>query len=329
MSVSAELKYLLRSVSNVHVHGGKKNIVINATPRGGSTWLMEIIASQPGMKYYDEPFNIRRNNVQRTGLFSRWEDLQPEYADSKKITDYLNALSKNRYRFMNPPPFRKNYRPLTNRIVFKLHELEHLIDTIAQECNCQILYLVRHPIPNSLSRAVVPRLNQFLTSKYYRETCLNEAQWRDIGNVARTGSDLQRHVVSWCFENIIALRSCHASGWTVLSYEELVINPEKSCDLLYRELDLEDRNRLLASVSKPAANIKMSEQESVDIIRSDSGRARNRRLLTRWKDKVTSQEEQEAFDVLAIFGIDAYQRDMFLPNHWLLNFDDTVYRFDS
>ena len=145
-------KDIIRTYSNIHTQGTKKNILLNATPRGGSTWVMEIIASQPGMKFYDEPFNIRREIIKKTQLFAGWEDLQPEGCDPGKIISYLKALENNQYGYLNAAPFQKNHRWITNRIVFKVHELEHLITEIADQCNMQVLYLLRHPIPTSLSK---------------------------------------------------------------------------------------------------------------------------------------------------------------------------------
>ena len=77
-SLINKTKDWIKTISNIHIQGDKKNIFLFATPRGGSTWVMEILASQPGMKYYDEPFSIRRPNVQKVSRFTKWEDLMPE-----------------------------------------------------------------------------------------------------------------------------------------------------------------------------------------------------------------------------------------------------------
>ena len=171
-------KYLLRSIAGYHIQGNKKNILLKATARGGSTWVMEMIAAQPGFRFHDEPFNIRRESVVKAGLFHTWADLQPENCDHDKVIGFLEALKHNRYRFLNPAPFRKFYRPITRRIVFKIHELEHMIDEIATRCDCHILYLIRHPIPNSLSRSVVPRLEYFLKSDFYRTRYLGDQRMK-------------------------------------------------------------------------------------------------------------------------------------------------------
>jgi len=222
VQVSTSIKYALKSLGNIHSQGPEKNIFLFATARGGSTWVMEIIASQPGMKYSDEPFNIRRDDVGRTGLFPDWESVMPDTGDPERIVGYLNALAHGRYRYMNPRPFRRNHRLLTDRIVFKIHELEHLVGFIAERWHGSILYLLRHPIPTTLSRRVFPRLDLFLRSDYYAGLLGDGAGLEEIRALGARGTHLQRGTVSWCYENLIPLRFCDFDA-LVVTYEELVL----------------------------------------------------------------------------------------------------------
>jgi hypothetical protein len=318
-----ELKYLIKSISSWHIQGDKKNIIVNATPRGGSTWLMGLIASQSGMKYYDEPFNIRRDNVQRVGLFKDWSDLLPDNCEKDKVFGLLNDLAKNRYRFMNPPPFRKNHRIVTNRIVFKLHEWEFMINEIAQVCNCQVVYLIRHPIPNSLSREQIPRLDYFIKSAYYRDKYLDASQFNNVKQIYLSGSKLQKYVLSWCFENVDSLKSSDLSDWLIISYEELVLNSDKTCKLLVDHLELDDYASLLKNVSKPALNIALSRQETHEVMRAPDDLKRKRKLITRWKSKIDDDQERLALEVLSIFGLNDYSFGRFTPAKRLLNFANT------
>src|SRR5436190_11845966 len=97
VSIGNSAKYVLKAVSNLHKQGDRPNVFLFATARGGSTWVMEILASQPGMKYYDEPFNIRRDNVARIGLFTKWEDLMADTDDPDRVITFLNDLVAGEY----------------------------------------------------------------------------------------------------------------------------------------------------------------------------------------------------------------------------------------
>ena len=171
--LNREIKYFVKSYSNLHLQGKKKNIFIFSTPRGGSTWLMELIAAQPRIKYFDEPLNLRRDDVKRLNYFKNWQALGPDKKNSDKIVQYFKLLEKNKLKFMNPPPFtRRNHKIFSNRIVFKIHEIEHLMNYINDQLDCHIVYLLRHPIANTISRYAFPRLEFFIQSKFYQEKIL-------------------------------------------------------------------------------------------------------------------------------------------------------------
>jgi hypothetical protein len=319
--VPVRLKQIVKAFANVHRQGDLPNIFLFATARGGSTWVMELIASQPGMKYYDEPFNIRRQNVARTRLFPTWDTVMPDGADTERIVAYLRDLQRGRYGYMNPPPFRRNHRFFTSRIVFKIHELEHLVDTLPQRCNGVAVYLLRHPVPTSLSRAVLPRLDLFLRSEYY-EARLGAARSRAIRALAARGTHLQRGVVSWCYENVVPLTSASPSTLFV-TYEELVLNPVRSCDLLTARLQLTDRDAVLRGFGRPSANITMSSAETLAAMGHPDEQQRRRQLVTRWQPKLAPADVVATAEILDLFGLDVYRADGALPARRFLHFSDT------
>jgi hypothetical protein len=322
VKLPTNFKYAVKAVSNIHRQGPEQNILLFATARGGSTWVMEIIASQPGMKYYDEPFNIRRDNVQRTGLFPDWESIMPDSGDADVIVRYLNDLAAGKYRYMNPPPMRRNHRWLTNRIVFKIHELEHLIGTIAKRCNGTVLYLLRHPVPTTMSRRTFPRLDLFLRSQYYARLIGDEARRRTIHRIAETGSHLQRGVVSWCYENIVPLRFPDFEGLFV-TYEELVLNPERAATLLAERLSLPDREALLRTFSQPSTNINMSSKQTRSLMAESDHRQRRRHLVEKWVASITPRDEAHVTEIMEMFGLEIYRGDRPLAASSYLHFQDT------
>jgi hypothetical protein len=325
VKIPASIKYALKAVSNVHRQGPDPNIFLFATARGGSTWVMEILASQPGIKYYDEPFNIRRDNVQRTGLFPNWESLMPDTGDPERMIGFLQALADGRYPTMNPPPFRRNHRFRTSRIVFKIHEAEHLMGTIARRCHGTIVYLLRHPIPTTLSRKVFPRLELFAASPFYERLIDDAARVREIRGLAAGGTHLQRGIVSWAYENLIPLTRPDFDGLTV-SYEELLLNPERSCDLLLQRLHMPDRVAMLTAFDVPAANITMSNADTLALMNDDDFRRRRSQMVTKWKGRVSAADEAEVTRIMQLFGLDVYDGTNPLPARRYLHFDDTEAR---
>ena len=284
--------------------------------------MMEIFASQPGMKYYDEPFNIRRDNVAKTGLFPTWQSLMPETGDAQAIIGFLNGLTVGDHPHMNPPPFRPHHRLMTHRIVFKIHELEHLIGRIARECGGQVVYLLRHPIPTTLSRTQLPRLELFLNSPYYDRLIGDGQALRAIKHLGNTGSRLQKGIVSWCYENFIPLKHADFDG-LIVSYEELVLNPVRSCDLFLDRLQFDDRPAMLAAFGTAAANISMSSDDTFKVMTNTDQRVRATGLVSRWVQKVSAEERRQVTEVMDLFGLDVYSGECVLPHHRYLHFEDT------
>jgi hypothetical protein len=322
VSVKDELKYLVRSFCNVHRQGANPNIFLFATARGGSTWLMEILASQPGIKYYDEPFNIRRAVVARAGVFTTWDSVMPDTGDPERIVAYLNDIANGRYPFMNPPPFRPHYRFFTNRIVFKVHELEHMMGVVAERCRGQIVYLLRHPIPTTLSRHQFPRLDAFLASSYYARLIGDDARWQEIRRRGSTGSHLQRGTVSWCLENLVPLKHQDFEGLFV-SYEELVLNSKRAAQLLLEKLRFSDRDAMVRAFDQPSTNISMSSAETRSMIQASDEQRRRGYLVSKWRSKISPADERDVAAVLDLFGIDDYRANEVLPHRRWLHFLDT------
>lgn len=284
---------------------------------------MEIIASQPRMKFFDEPLNPRRDNVAYGGLFPDYISLMPETGHSDMIVGYLKALQSGRHRYMNPPPLRRNHRFYTDRIVFKIHEIEHLMVRVLEACNGQLICLLRHPIANSISRTVQPRLELFLTSPYFCGLAGDASLIRELRRLAAVGSMLQRAVISWCFENLAVLRMGNVPG-LVVTYEELVLNPVKSCELLMHRLSLPDREAALSAFERPAVNIAMSHAKTIAAMSTSHSRDRRIRLVSKWQESVDDAQRAQVGRILDLFQITAYSPWQALADSRLLHFPDTT-----
>ncbi len=318
------ITFFLKSFSNYHTRSDKKDIFLFATPRGGSTWVMEILASQTALKYYDEPFNVRRMNVQKTKLFQSWQDIMPESNNTETIITYIQSLQNNNYKFMNPPPFRKHHRFYTNRSIFKIHEIEHLVNEIQTQCNGSIVYLLRHPIPTTLSRNVYPRLELFINSKYYQDNYISSDQLKEIKKIYSKGNDLQKGIVSWCYENLIPLKYAKNDDWLFVSYEEILLNSEKSCKSMADYLKFDDINKMMEAINIPSTNIKMSNTDTLKIMQSRDNVERKKALVTKWKNKISTDDERACFDILGLFDLDVYSFNRYIPTDKYLLHSDTI-----
>jgi hypothetical protein len=317
--VSPDLKErlykLFRSVTNVHRPGEQPSVILFTMPRSGSTWLMELIWSQPGFKSVNEPFDLRNPLVRKHLQISSWEELQSASA-RPKIERYLRGYLTNRiHAAETAPQLNKYYRPLTNRIVFKIiHAGEDKINWFRDALGVKIAFSIRHPIPVSLSHKVFPRLTSYLQSDY-RER-FTAAQLALADKIIRQGTKLEHGVLDWCFQNALPLQD-RQDDWAVLSYEQLVLDPKPSLDYLAEKLSLPDKARMLEHLDRASGVKRKSDAETQRLLEQRDNQQKRLRLVSKWRDRVSDDEERRAFDILEAFEIDAYRYGQLLPSRAL------------
>jgi hypothetical protein len=308
MSMNHKLRAIIKSMANVHRPDGSPNVFLFSTPRSGSTWLMELILTQPGFKSCDEPLNLRNPLVRQQLGISEWQDLYDQNA-TLALESYFQAFCDGRLGFMNPSPLYRYHRLLTHRIVFKvIHGGEDRINWFRETFNGRVVLLLRHPIAVSLSREVYPRLHAFLDSEYRRHMTKDQIDY--ARRICDTGTKLERGVLSWCLQNMVPLR--HADrGWVIVSYEQMVLEPRFVIRCLVNRLELPKAERMMDRLTTPSGVKAKSDAETRQVL--ESGTKQRSWLVEKWRRQVTEAEERRTMAMLKRFGLDAYSSGELLP----------------
>lgn len=308
----SRVKNVIKSISNIHRPNGEPNVFLFSTPRSGSTWLMELIWSQPGFKCCNEPLNLRKPLIRQYLGISEWQGLCRQDA-TQAFYRYFQAICEGRISFMNPNPLHRYYRPMTRRIVFKIiHGGEDRINWFRDTFNGRIVYLLRHPIPVSLSREVYPTLDVFRNTDYRRH--FTEEQLQYARKIVDSGTKLERGVLAWCLQNAVPLREV-SQDWAVISYEQLVLDPRPVIEYLALKLSLPKPERMINCLAIPSASNGKSDTQTQQIVQR--GVERRSVLVEKWRRKVDQAEERCAMDILKRFHLDAYKFGDVLPADWL------------
>ncbi len=315
------LKNILRpplaKLTTVHRSGQLADIAVVSSPRSGSTWLMEIIATQPGMKYINEPDHkdlLKRYGALRIPPRWCWLSLAPH--ERQDLAQYL--LDDRRSGLFGPVnPFTAEQSWRTNRRVLKLIRMTALVEWL-DSLGFNTVYMLRHPIPQArscMTRHHLVRLDEFLADTVFLQ-CLNTDIVSYVRRVAAHGDPMLQFVTQWCLENIVALDSPLAGRrFAITTHERLIIDPVAETERLARVLSLGRRDLLLRRVSKPSKTTDTSSTATRDSIRSGE----SSRLLEAWRRDLSPKEESRLFDPLHVFGIDLYACGEILPNfppHW-------------
>jgi hypothetical protein len=306
-------KNSLMRLFSIHLPDGSPDVFIFSTPRSGSTWLMEMIMTQPGFKYCDEPFNLRNDAVCRQLGLSEWKVVLDQ-SSLPVMQKYLQSFIDGHVchaKLKHALPFYRHYRPITHRIVFKiLHACEDRLDWLQKTFRARIVYLLRHPIPVTLSRRQFPRLDAFIQSDFSRH--FTREQLNLTNDIIQKGSKLELGVLIWCLQNAVPLKTIKPE-WTVVTYEQLVTDPKPVIAFMAKKLSLPAPQKMRAALPIPSETTWQSDDMTRQMFKQ-ANTNRNMYFIDKWRQKVSPEEEKSVMAMLPLFGLDIYQAGNFMPD---------------
>ncbi|MBN1998411.1 sulfotransferase domain-containing protein [candidate division KSB1 bacterium] len=316
--IRVAVKHSIMNVFNIHRPDERCNVFIFSSPRSGSTWLMELIMTQPGFKYCDEPFNLRTPEVRYRLGIDQWKELYAPGSE-RKIFDYFSSFINGKpclAKLKHSVPTYKYYRPVTHRIVFKiLHAGEDRISWFGKNFHGHIIYLLRHPIPVSISRQYYPRLESLLNSDYIKHFTIS--QKRLARRIINFGTKLEKGVLSWCLQNAVPIKN-REKEWTFVTYEQMVLDPLPVLRTISQKLELPSVDRMADRLVVPSQTTWQSDQNTKHIFEA-TGQDKNLFLVEKWRKQVNPELESQLLGICKAFEIDVYQNGEILPkkNWWL------------
>lgn len=306
------MKGLIKSVSHWHRAGGKPPVVLFASPRGGSTWVTELVASQPGFWPISEPLNVRSGWVRSELGLDTFSELYAE-CNAPQLQAYYAKLLRGGYSALKLRPGLKFYRPFTNRIVVKENQacLDR-IDWFEDTFGVQIIHLIRHPIPVALSREVFPLLEQFDRCELRSQFSEEQLQFAD--DIIASGTHLQKGVLAWCLHHAPALLD-HRPSRFLVSYEHCVLYPDQVVTNLAKFLgDAGFSEAMRQQCNKPSGVIRKSDSETQRLLGGDR---KPGEIVSKWRRKVSEESEAKVLEILTLFGVPIYTCGQNLPSDWM------------
>lgn len=306
--IGLRLKSLVKRFSNIHRPGDLPDVFLFTTARSGSTLLSEVLTSQPGMKFVNEPLDVRDPMVVRESGFTSFPDLLPHPRREQLLHYYFNRLQQNKIPYANPNPFSRDRALFTNRICYKiLHGCKDMANWFRDTYKGQVLAMYRHPIAVTLSRRYYPSLPFYLQNEEYMSLFTPE-QAALAARIIKTGSDLEQGVLDWCLQNAPLLFCQDKRDWVSVCYEDIVLRPAETAATLARALHLPDPERMAASASRPSRTVRYSGSDTKEFFEGKTGAGDKRYLVEKWKKRVTPDEEAKTFAIVEAFGIDLYTK---------------------
>ncbi|MDY7108276.1 MAG: sulfotransferase, partial [Planctomycetota bacterium] len=285
-----------------HRQGARPNILLHCMPRSGSTWVLNTVAAHPGLRYVGRPF--------MTALRSRWRGRIPDLGQTsgdetghafghfihfegdelRRFEDFARRIVMARWHIYPTLRFRAPYfHRRTDRVIFQVHTICAMIEWFHERFPVNTAIILRHPIPNALSVMREPWAAEgadFLAHRWFVDTHLTGPQV-DLGRrILAGGSELERQVLDWSLRMLVPIRAFERGGhedWLLLTYEQMILEPEKTVRVISRTLDLPDVDAMMRQMKRPSATITPSTASRMN----DS-----EYLLRRWRDRIGEDEER-------------------------------------
>ncbi len=282
--------------------------------RSGSTLLLRLLYTQPGIDYINEPLNLwlphphlRRLPIPPLGKFI---SLTPEA--EAQLAAYMSDLLEGRVRLRNQwHPLRGDYSVVVHRLVVKILNANALIDWFARRFNVDLLFFVRHPlaVAESLIRLGWPRIvDAYLEDAWFRDRYLSGERERLARAVLAHGSPWEVFTLEWCLENIHPLHVWQEIGAALLTYEDLVGKPEETVQWMAERFRLPEPERILRALAMPSRTAAADTKHAL----AHSG---PRALLSRWRERIPPDEIAKSQEILDTFGITLYRAEDVYPKN--------------
>lgn len=302
---------LVGHVSNIHRPGAHSDIYAFSSPRSGSTMLMELIDQHPRMKVYNEPLNIHDPIAWKELGCGTWKDLCSIEDREAIYKQYFSRLSKGKIKAKNRAFYKRDRRSLTTRNYFKvIHGGEDLAGWFESELSAQVLFLLRHPIAVAMSHWRIPRFPYyFLNEDFARK--FDDKEKQVYTDALERGDPFEMAIVNWCIQNKFRCHPQLPDTWTRVSYEEIVMRGTHLLAELGGRLSLETRAMEQKGLLKASKTVRPRANDTRQLIEADDPGSKAK-LISRWRQSVTQDQEADAFEIMHAFNIDYYEfgRDM-------------------
>jgi len=302
---NSELKflnpYILKYLSPRQIDYSKY-LIIFGTGRSGTTWLAELINQVPNSVLIFEPLHsiqyqkFDESDLNLNEVIDPEEDLQDYYKFFEKIFS-LKYFRKWETKFIQPKKlFKVDY------YIFKFIRANLLINWLSNNFPLKKpVFIIRHPCA-----VVSSRMNlKWIPNKTKRDKFNKKfPQFTEISSNLTT--ELELTSLSWCMNNYVPLFYNRDNSFIVVSYEGLIINPEKELKRIFELWGMDYPNNILYSHTIPSKTFNMNQHQRY----VDKNEINSNKLLQRWKNELTKSQINTVLEIVSKSGMDFYSEDL-------------------
>jgi len=280
-------------------------IILASSPRGGSTWLAEIVGTLPGYPLLYEPLNRNRNpECHRLGFTSvTYMPVDADADDATKKTYLYQVLTGANLssRLASLSHFRPDHYLRFKGYLVKFIHANLLLYWMLHQFPIRAVFMVRHPCAVVSSQLQNPYW-QYAHSRDWVNSMsevISENLLRDYPHlleVYRTVKTKEEGLAFiWAMQNYVPLNQPHPHPWYLMSYERLVMDGKREINRLFHYLKEAVPTQAYEQLTTPSR----TTQAGSNVL---SGKSR----LSGWQEKLTPQQIDSILAIVHRVGIDFY-----------------------
>lgn len=287
----------------------QNTVVITCSPRGGSTWVAEILQTIPGYLMLWEPFHQRINPESNRHGFN-WGTYMPQDAVDEQKSEYIYHLLTGRAlspRIISRKQFKFEQILRFEGYIAKILHGQRFLRWMLDLYPVPTIFVLRHPCAVVASQ-------------------LRHKAWDGIGGKRKSlPADLQRdypHLIpineriksreeslalTWAIDTHIPLNTPKPHPWHLVTYESLVTNGEEAIDHIFQYLGKPVPLQAYHQLRIPSATTE-----------DNSPFSQGHSALSGWKKALSSEQIDNILRVVHEVGLDFYT-DELQPDYKKLN----------
>ena len=261
---------LCLTISKVRKFEPAENLVIFSDPRGGSTWMAEVISHLPHTVILWEPLHLDKvPYIKQLGF--GWQQFIPEnetWPEAERAFEkiFSGKLINHWTSYMaSPLAFLR-----ADRMIIKICRANAMIPWITRTFQFKYdpIYMVRHPFAVVASQLQHGAWKRTYTGFRLPDCPYNDLYVRHADFLFTLKTKEEWLVAAWCLTNLIPLQNArNNSDWITVYYEDMISNPEQELDRIFERWKLPlpanilDQIRSPSSTTKEATFLKSIEQQ--------------------------------------------------------------------
>lgn len=292
---------VLRLLIKVKKITPEESIIISSDPRGGSTWLSEIINSIPNSVVYWEPLNLDCNRYLRELHFS-WRQHIPfdeEWPEAKSAFDRILSL-KVINNWTTQKIEVRSFMKSRFRII-KFCRANNLILWLVNQYDFKFkpILLLRHPFSVVLSQMKHGGWTSTKNRFRFVDSPFNERIASHKNFLQDLTSREEVLVANWCLANYDVL--IKNEKVLKIHYEDILLNPDRFIHEVFEEWNLNIPDKIWE-------NIESVSSTNVDYVKNN-----HEKQLGKWKNEFTVHQIENMQNILDYFGVTTYSKNSVFP----------------